>query len=174
VDPAAAASPSEPAASPLTDPDFVAGLRPVPTGDPGEAPDWPAADLRGTRPDGSAVAIDLADLSARLLLIFLTTRCDGCTAFWDGLADASDPTLSGVVPVVVTRGPGTVDAAEVAALASGISGDVVMSDAAWTDYRVAGYPFLVLVDPHGRRILNEAVGFSWADIADTVQGGLRG
>ena len=171
MDPAGAATPSEPAASPLTDPEFVGGLRPVPTGLPGEVPDWPAADLRGTRPDGTGVEIELADLDGRLLLIFLTTRCDGCAAFWGGLADSADPVLAGVLPVVVTRGPGSADTAEVAALASGISTDVVMSDDAWTDYRVTGYPFLVLVDPRMRRILNESVGFSWSDIAGTVRGG---
>ena len=52
------------------------------------------------------------------------------------------------------------------ALASEFSGDVVMSDSAWADYRVTGYPFLVLIDPPGRRILAETVGFDWADVAE--------
>jgi hypothetical protein len=172
ADPADATSPSKPVSNPLDDPEFVAGLRTVPTGDPGEAPEWPAADILGTRPDGSPATIDLAHIGSRLLLVFLTAQCDGCAAFWSGLADRSDPALSGVVPVVVTRGPDSVDAAEVAALASELSGDVVMSDPAWTDYRVTGYPFLVLVDPAGRRILAESVGFDWADVARTVRGGL--
>jgi hypothetical protein len=160
------------AANPLDDPDFIAGLRPVPTGDPGVVPDWPAQDVRGTRPDGSPVAIDLADIDERLLLlVFLTARCDGCAAFWDGLADTSDPALSGVVPVVVTKGPGSVDAAAIADLALPLGGDVVMSDSAWTDYRVTGYPFLVLVDPPGRRILAETVGFGWADVARLLESG---
>jgi len=173
ADPEDAAAPTEPAANPLDDPEFVAGLRTVPTGDPGDVPDWPAADILGARPDGSTVAIDLAHIGAPLLLVFLATRCDGCATFWSGLADTSDPALSGILPVVVTRGPGSVDAAEVAVLASELSGDVVMSDSAWTDYRVTGYPFLVLVDPSGRRILAESVGFDWADVARTVRGGLR-
>ena len=128
--------------------------------------------MRGTRPDGSPVAIDLADVGSHLLLVFLTARCDGCATFWSGLADGSDPVLSAVVPVVVTKGPGSVDAADIADLAAGISGDVVMSDSTWTDYRVTGYPFLVLVDPAERRILVETVGFDWADIARLLQGGL--
>jgi hypothetical protein len=173
VEPAGTASPSEPSVNPLGDPEFVAGLRPVPNGLPGVARDWLAVDLRGTRPDGTPVAIELADLTERLMLIFLTIRCDGCDAFWGGLADDSDPILSGLVPVVVTRGPTSVNAAEVASLASGIHRDVVMSDAAWTDYRVTGYPFLVLVDPQRRRILNEAVGFGWSDLAETVRGESR-
>jgi hypothetical protein len=39
-----------------------------------------------------------------------------------------------------------------------------MSDAAWSDYRVTGYPFLVLVEPATRRILGESVGFGWPDV----------
>jgi hypothetical protein len=172
ADPLDAAASSKQEANPLNDPGFVAGLRPVPTGDPGEAPDWPAADILGIRPDGSPVAIDLTDVGAHLLLVFLTARCDGCAAFWSGLADTSDPALAGVVPVVVTHGPASVDVAEVAVLASELSGDVVMSDSAWTDYRVTGYPFLVLVDPSERRILAESVGFGWDDVARTLRGGL--
>jgi hypothetical protein len=172
ADPEDAASPTKPAANPLDDPEFVAGLRPVPTGDPGEVPDWPAADILGLRPDGSPVSINLADIRTRLLLVFLATRCDGCAAFWSGLADTSDPSLSGVIPIVVTKGPGAVDAAEVAVLASELTAEVVMSNSAWTDYRVTGYPFLILVDPTGRRILAETIGFDWSDVARTVQGGL--
>ncbi len=173
MDPADTDSPSDPAANPLSDPDFLAGLRAVPTGDPGQAPEWPAASLRGIRPDGSPVAIDLDDVGDRMLLVFLATRCDGCATFWSGLGRTfSDLVGSGVVPVVVTRGPDSVDAAEINALASEFSGDVVMSDSAWADYRVTGYPFLVLIDPPGRRILAETVGFDWADVARTVQAGL--
>jgi len=158
--------------NPLSDPDFVAGLRPVPTGVPGEAPDWPAADLRGVRPDGSAVSVALAGLDRPLLLLFLAVHCDGCESFWRGLGDADDPSVAGVVTVAVTKGPDSVDAAEVDSLATAFTGDVVMGDAPWTDYRVTGYPFLVLVEPGPRRILAEAVGFGWADVASVVRRGL--
>jgi len=158
--------------NPLSDPAFVAGLRPVPTGAPGEAPDWPAADLHGVRPDGSPVSVALDDLDRPLLLLFLAVRCDGCGAFWSGLADPGDPSLARVRPVVVSKGPGAVDAGEVASLASGFAGDVVMGDAAWVDYRVTGYPFLVLVEPGSKRILAETVGFGWADVASVVRSGL--
>jgi hypothetical protein len=41
---------------------------------------------------------------------------------------------------------------------------VVMTDAAWSDYRVTGYPFLVLVDPETRTVIGETVGFGWSDV----------
>ncbi len=160
--------------NPLADPAFVAGLRSIPTGAPGEAPDWPAADLHGRRPDGSPVSIVLAEADRPLLLVFLAVRCDGCESFWQGLAGGVDIGNGGVVPVAVTRAPDIVDADEVAARAAGFDGDVVMDDRVWADYRVTGYPFLVLVDPTSRRILAEAVGFGWADVAATVRTGLGG
>ena len=56
-------------------------------------------------------------------------------------------------------------AAEVEAASGGLgSVPVVMTDAAWSDYRVTGYPFLVLVDPETRRVIGETVGFGWADV----------
>ena len=142
---------------PLSDPEFVAGLRPVPSGFGDAPPTWPATDVSGVRPDGTPVLIELAAGSRPVLLVFLTTNCDGCDLFWTGLSEPP----AGVDVVVVTKGPGAVEASEVAALART---EVVMSDPAWTDYRVTGYPFLVLVDPATRRILGESVGFGWSDV----------
>ena len=156
----------------MADPEFVAGLRPIPTGAPGEAPDWPAADLHGVAPDGSPVSVLLAEADASLLLVFLAVDCDGCGTFWRGLADGI--LAPGVVPVVVTRGPADVDPARVAALADGFTGNVVMGDRAWSEYRVTGYPFLVLVDPGDRRILAEAVGFGWDDVDSLLRSGWGG
>jgi len=142
---------------PLSDPEFVAGLRPVPSGLDNSAPTWPAVDLVGVRPDGSPLVIELAGRSRPVLLVFLTIDCDGCDLFWNGLADGP----AEVDVVAVTKGPTEVSPHEVAARATG---PVVMSGAAWVDYRVTGYPFLVLVDPSARRIVAESVGFAWSDI----------
>jgi hypothetical protein len=160
--------------SPLSDPAFVAGLRPVASGVPGEAPDWPAADLEGVRPDGTPVVIGLDGMDRPLLLVFLASRCDGCAAFWEGLSAGTDPCLDEVVTVVVTKGPDGVDITDLAARGAGFTGEVVMGPRAWADYRVTGYPFLVLVDPTTRRILAETVGFGWSDVSATVRAGLEG
>lgn len=142
---------------PLSDPEFVAGLRPVPSGIDNSAPSWPAVDLVGVLPNGSPMVVELAGRSRPVLLVFLTIDCDGCELFWNGLADAP----AEVDVVAVTKGPSEVSPLEVAARATG---PVVMSEAAWVDYRVTGYPFLVLVDPAARRILAESVGFAWSDV----------
>ena len=103
--------------NPLDDPDFVSGLRPVPSGI-GDAPvAWGAADLSGVSPDGDDVVVDLGAAARPVLVVFLSTNCDGCDLFWHGLRE--DPPAD-VDVSVVTRGPASVPAATVAALADGV------------------------------------------------------
>ncbi len=72
--------------------------------------------------------------------------------------------------VAVTKGPGSVDRAEVVRAARGVSRvPVVMSDRAWRDYRVSGYPFFVLVDATAGTVIGETVGFGWSDVQSMVR-----
>ena len=142
---------------PLSDPEYVAGLRPVPSGIGDSAPSWPAVDLNGIRPDGSLVAVEFDGRSRPVLLVFLTVDCDGCDLFWARSTDV----MTELDVVAVTKDPTEVSQHDVAARATG---PVVMSSAAWIDYRVTGYPFLVLIDPVSRRIVAESVGFAWSDV----------
>ena len=73
---------------------------------------------------------------------------------------------------VVTKGPAIVSPDEVAGRAAGITVPIVMTDTAWVDFRVTSYPFLVLVEPHTRRILGESVGFGWSDAAALIDAGV--
>jgi hypothetical protein len=156
----------------MDDPDFVAGLRPIPSGSPSP----PASDLAGVSPAGDRVEVVLGPLERPVLLCFLHVRCDGCEQFWLGLADgvpAETPVSSElpdtVTPVVVTKGPGSVDPVEVARAASGVTRvPVVMSDQAWADYRVSSYPFFVLVDPGSMSVVGETVGFGWSDVRSMI------
>src|SRR5664279_5023982 len=161
---------------PLSDPAYVAGLRPIPSGSTADQPSWPASDLKGVRPDGSSIEIRIADAGHRILLVFLSTQCDGCDEFWRGLGSPDGTALPGSVSaVVVTRGTAVLSAAEVEA-ASDLLGSVpvVMTDAAWSDYRVTGYPFLVLVDPETRTVIGETVGFGWSDVQAMIRAGDSG
>jgi hypothetical protein len=155
---------------PLTDPAFVAGLRPIPSTPPGAGAPWPAADIVGVSPAGASVGALMGGSDGLVLLAFLATRCEGCEEFWRGLRDGADVDLPGSVTVVaVTRGPGTISPADLDEVATGIDGAVIMSDAAWTDYRVSGYPFFVLVEVRSRRVVGETVGFGWPDVASMVR-----
>ena len=157
---------------PLSDPEFLAGLRPVPSTLPGHPAPWPAVDIDGVDPDGMRAEVRLDEVREPLLLAFLAVRCDGCEAFWDGLGP--DGPLVGSSPlrvVVVTRGPSTVDPVAVGRLAERRGLEVVMSDRAWEGYRVSGYPFFVLVDPSARTVVGEAVAFGLEDVSALVGGG---
>ncbi len=127
---------------------------------------WPARDIWGITPEGAPVGVDLDGRRRLVVLVFLSTHCEGCELFWRGVRDTPPAEVD---LVVVTKGPATVAAGDVGALAEGMEAPVVLSDAAWTDYRVTGYPFLVLVDPTSRTILGESVGFGWSDIASLIE-----
>lgn len=105
-----------------------------------------ATDPIGRGPDGEPRSVPVVGTGRWSLLLFLSSRCDGCRQFWEALADpvgrglTSDETV-----VVVTRDPGEEEVAAVHHLASG-SVPVVMSTATWTAYRVQGPPFFSLVD----------------------------
>jgi hypothetical protein len=51
---------------------------------------------------------------------------------------------------------------------SGAGVPLVMSDAAWADYRVTGYPFFVLVDAAHGTVVGETVGFGWSDVRSMI------
>ena len=108
--------------------------------------------------------------AGRTLLAFLSVDCLGCEEFWgalrtpDGLGLTSD-----VTTVIVTKGPESVAVDEVASAASGLIGtSVVMSDRAWTDYRILGYPFFVVVDGATGMVVGETVGMGLDDVIGMV------
>jgi hypothetical protein len=102
-----------------------------------------------------------------VLLLFLSSSCHGCADLWDGTSQLRAELPPDVAVVLVTRGPGQEDAAAIASLAPA-GGDcvTVMSDGAYEDYRVAGPPFLVLVD--GSEVKTEAVAWGVAETARAV------
>lgn len=155
---------------PLSDPAFVAGLRPIPSGPLAAGHVGPTEDIVGTDPSGHPITLRMEDFPGHLLLVFLHIRCDGCDEFWRGLREVDPSTLDpSITMVAVTKGPENVDPQEVLRAAAGSRSLTVMSDQAWIDYRVAGYPFLILVDPSARVIVAETVGFGWADVDSIVQ-----
>jgi hypothetical protein len=167
----------------MDDPVFVAGLRPVPVGSVGGLTGGPARDIAGVTPAGDPVTLRLSELGSPLLLAFLHTHCDGCDEFWHGLAGGVDADRNGdsagpagvaqplgVPAGVVTKGPEAVDRVELQRLAGTVGTvPVVMSDQAWTDYRVMGYPFFVLVDTVAGTVIGETVGFGWADVVAMIR-----
>ena len=135
--------------------------RPPTTGrDPGETR---AAALTGVSPHGDPVALSFEGAGAPpTLLAFLTSGCSTCAGFWEALGDRRVP---GVQTVIVTHGSERERPALLRALAPA-SVAVVMSSAAWEDYRVPGAPYFVLVDGE---IRGEGVATAWPALASLVR-----
>ncbi len=136
----------------------------------------PAPALTGTTPQGDAIVLDLASTAqAPTLLAFLTTGCTTCQAFWESLAQPRLP--RNVSTVIVSHGTDRESPARIRKLAPRDT-PVVMSSAAWGDYRVPGAPYFVLVDT---TIRGEGVATTWealaslvGDAIEDVQGGGTG
>lgn len=156
---------------PPVDGAFMSGLRPIPMVKPGENGEArPGVDISGVDPSGSPVRIQIGQFDRSVLLAFLHIRCDGCEEYWRGFRDAERAWPRSVSPVVVTRGPETVDPVEVGRAALGYGQvPVVMGDEAWTDYRVPTYPFFVVVDVTSRTIIGETVGLGWDDVISMIR-----
>lgn len=133
------------------------------------AGDWPPAhDIRGRTPDGEVLALRTVGVGHDTALLFLSAGCATCATFWAELRHPLDLRVpAGLRLIVVTRGPGEEDPAEIAALAPpGI--DVVLSTEGWADYGVPGSPYVVLVDGTSGRVRGEGTGQSWRQVAELL------
>jgi hypothetical protein len=132
----------------VTDPpaEILRRLRPIPT-TPGPPTTVPR-DVVGVSPDGTPCRVDVEEAAAPVLLLFLSAGCVGCRDLWDSLAVLRTGLGDAARLAVVTRSPGDEDAEAIAALAGDaprrFEVPVVMSAAAFRDYRVGGPPFLVV------------------------------
>ena len=154
--------------NPLTDPHFVAGLRPVPVGDRRRTGGHGA---RPTCPGWIRTASLSASISGPPCVRAARVPVDQLRRL--------RPVLGGPPgrPAVRCRrgrrdqGAGRRAASEVAAAAAASPLLWSCPTPAWVDYRVTSYPFLVLVEPRTRRILGESVGFGWSDVAVLLDAG---
>jgi hypothetical protein len=153
--------------------DILRRLRPIPT-----YTDHPAAtphDIVGVTPDGASRRIDVMEAAAPLLLLFLSAACLGCRDLWEGLHTLHAGLAGAARLVVVTRDPGEESPEEITALAGDAPAtegiDLVMSAAAYRDYRVGGPPFLSVVAPDAVR--TESVAWGVEQTLQTALGALR-
>jgi len=139
--------------------EILSRLRPIPTyaGHPTTRPH----DVVGVDPGGAPCRIEVMEAAAPVVLLFLSAACLGCRDLWEGLAGLHAGLAGAARLAVVTRAPGDEDPAAIAALAGDAPDElgvaVVMSTAAFTDYRVAGPPFLVVAAADA--VLTESVAW---------------
>jgi hypothetical protein len=153
--------------------DILRRLRPIPTY--GSHPTTVPHDLSGVDPEGGACSVALIDSQVPALVLFLSSNCLGCLDMWHGTGELADLLPADVRIVLVSRGPEREDAAAIAALASvAVGGDLgvptVMSTQAFTDYRVVGAPFMVVVE--GNTVRTEGVPWGIPEVARTVRAAL--
>lgn len=142
--------------------DDAPGAVPPPAGPAPGPREERAAAIAGATLDGDAVALDFAGAaSAPTLLAFLTTTCSVCAAFWQTLGERR---LPGVQTVIVAHGAERERPRRLRELAPpGVP--VVMSSRAFTDYRVPGSPYFVLVDGWVR---GEGSASTWEALSSLV------
>ena len=147
----------------------VSGLRAIPSGE--SFVERPAFDLAGVDPSGHPVEVSVLGQPRRTLLAFLAVDCFGCEPFWQGIGDATTlPASSDMARVVVTKGPEQLPPAEARAKSTGLAGvPVVMSDGAWTDYRVLSYPSFLVVDGSSGNVVGETTAIGWDDVRSMLQ-----
>lgn len=139
---------------------------------PSRRPGTPAraAGIEGVDGTGTRLRVRLTGAGRPSLLLFLGAACDGCLPFWPAVVD---PESLGLAPgdgvVVVTRAPPHEDPARLrTAVPTGARpATLVLSDAAWRDYRVQGPPFFVLVE--GGIVVTEGVAWSVGQVAEDVR-----
>jgi hypothetical protein len=150
--------------------EIVRRLKPIPT-----YRDHPATspvDIEGVDPDGNPVRIPLVGTAAPvLLLLFLSATCLGCHDLWEGTPEVRRALPPGVRIVIVTLDPTHEDATAIAALAPA-DAETVMSTQAFAAYRVAGPPFMVVVE--GDVVRTEGVAWGITETARAARAALEG
>ncbi len=146
-------------------------LVPIPTdrGSPATEP----RDIFGLDASGAPRHVEVRNAARWSLLLFLSSHCDGCRPFWSAPRAFWDGALGeGVAVDIVTKGPEHEDPRALPAAPGGVG--LVMSSAAWADYRVSGPPFFVLVDGGSGRVITEGVAWGLEATADWARRGRLG
>jgi hypothetical protein len=119
----------------------------------------PAHDVVGLSLDDEAVAVRVVGATRDTLLVFLSSGCSTCGAFWESLGDPDLAVPAGTRVLVVVRDADEEHPALLNELApAGVQ--VLHSTSAWTDYEVPGSPYVVLADGDSGRLRGEGTGQS--------------
>jgi hypothetical protein len=124
---------------------------PAPGGRPASAP---AHDVVGVSLDEEAVAVRVVGAPGDTLLVFLSSGCTTCGAFWEALGDPGLATPSGARVVVIVQDAEEEHPALLQELAPpGVQ--ELHTTSAWQDYEVPGSPYVILADGETGRLRGE-------------------
>ena len=144
---------------------------PVDLRTPGSETFAAATDLDGAGLHDDAVHVSVVGARRRTLLAFLSSGCLTCQGFWEAFSDGRGVELelsADIRLVVVTKDGGEESISALRKLAPPHL-PVVMSSAAWTDYRVPGSPYFVLVDGQDGRVRGEGTGANWDQVNNLLR-----
>jgi len=130
-------------------------------------------DLVGTTPAEDPIAVAVAGTRHSTLLAFLSTGCLTCAGFWEAFRDPQGLGLpDGVRLVAVTRGAGEESISQLRRLVP-TDVPVVLSSAAWDDYRVPGSPYFVFVDGPSGAVTGEGSAAAWPQVVSLLRNALE-
>ena len=149
-----------------TEPRTVPPRRPpgdLPGPTAGRPASMPGHDVSGLGLDDGAVAVSVVGVEHDTILVFLSSGCSTCGAFWEAVADPDLVLPEGTRLVIVTQGPDREHVSLMAELAPRHV-PLVLSTAAWHDYAVPGSPYVVLVDGPSGRVVGEGTAPSFEQV----------
>jgi hypothetical protein len=123
-----------------------------------------AADISGVTPALEPIAVSVSGADRLTLLAFLSSSCLTCRAFWEAFRDTDLPIPGDARLVVVARGPDSESPSDIARSAPrGVI--TLLSNEAWSTYKVPGSPYFVLVDGAEPKVIGEGTGTSWDQVS---------
>jgi len=121
-------------------------------------------DVAGTTPDDETVRVGVVGTRQNTVLAFLSSGCLTCGSFWESFGATDRLAVPGGARlVVVTKSPDAESQSRIRELAPR-SVPVVMSSAAWEEYKVPHTPYFVYVDGPSGRIVGEGSAQTWAQV----------
>jgi len=132
-----------------------------------DAATWPVAhDISGAGLAGDLIAARVLGVPHDTVLIFLSSGCSACQLFWEQLGTRRPAPGSRLL--VITKSPEEESPAALRQLSPpGV--DVVMSSAAWSDYRVPGSPYVIVVNGRTGRVRGEGSGTSLDQLTELMR-----
>jgi hypothetical protein len=124
-----------------------------------------ATDLQGATPDGGARRLVLSP-GPDTLLAFLSSGCSTCVGLLEELRAGDLPLPPGLRLVVVAKDLRLERLRMFRPLAGRV--EVLMSSAAWDDFRVPGSPYFLHVDGSSGKVMGEGSAGSWGQVASLI------
>lgn len=131
-----------------------------------------AYDITGASLDDEVTALAIVGDRQPTLLAFLTSGCATCLTFWTAFAGRDLAVPGGAQLVIVAKDAAEESVSRLREVAPP-EATVMLSSAAWADYRVPASPYFVYVDGAAGRVTGEGTAAGWPQVADLLRQALR-